>query len=297
MTSPSAVTSFPAQRRRAWSTATSDRQLVQEILEAWNKGEPPDAVSALARHPQLVDDRDSVVDLAYEEYCLRVEAGEPIDKAEFAARFVPFAKEVRDTLDAHSFAADHLDLISLAPTLAELQPGDHLLGFTLLRELGEGAFSRVFLASEEALGGRLVAIKVSVRGAAEAETLGRLNHPNIVPVHSFHEDPDTGLTLVCMPYLGNATLADLLDRVLPGPQTPGQARLILDTIDAVALSELPGGLPVLQAAPAAAVLRNGMYVEGVLHLGAHLADALAFIHQQGICHRDLKPANVLLGRD
>jgi serine/threonine protein kinase len=297
MTSPSAVTSLPAHRRRAWSTATSDRQVLQEILKAWNQGEPPDAAAVLARHPQLAHDRDAVVDLAYEEYCLRVEDGEPIDKGTFAARFAPFTKEVRDTLDAHSFAADHLDLISLAPTLAELQPGDHLLGFTLLRELGEGSFSRVFLASEQALGGRLVAIKVSVRGAAEAETLGRLNHPNIVPVHSFHEDPDTGLTLVCMPYLGNATLADLLDRVLPGPRTPGHARLILDTIDAVALAELPGGAPVLQPAPPAPVLRHGTYVEGVLHLGIQLADALAFIHRQGICHRDLKPANVLLGRD
>ena len=36
------------------------------------------------------------------------------------------------------------------------------------------------------------------------------------------------------------------------------------------------------------------YVEGVVRLGARLADALAFLHRNRVIHRDLKPSNVLL---
>lgn len=35
----------------------------------------------------------------------------------------------------------------------------------------------------------------------------------------------------------------------------------------------------------------------VAHIGQVLAEALCYVHQQGLVHRDIKPANVLLGRD
>ena len=50
---------------------------------------------------------------------------------------------------------------------------------------------------------------------ATEETLGKLIHPNVVPVHSVHNDPETGMSAVCMPYLGSSTLADVLDVSLP----------------------------------------------------------------------------------
>ena len=41
--------------------------------------------------------------------------------------------------------------------------------------------------------------------------LARLQHAHIVPIHSVHDDPATGLRLMCMPYLGGANLAQVLE--------------------------------------------------------------------------------------
>ena len=68
-----------------------------------------------------------------------------------------------------------------------LRVGDTFLGFQLVEELGQGAFARVFLARQESLAGRPVALKVTLRPTREAERLARLQHTNVVPVYSVHK--------------------------------------------------------------------------------------------------------------
>src|SRR5262249_35933544 len=143
---------------------------------------------------------------------------------------------------------------------------------------------------EPALGGRLVALKVSLKGGAEAKTLGRLNHPHIVPVHSVQQDAATRFTVVCMPYLGSATLCDVIDHTFAGRTRPAKASAISAAIAQVAARD-----EALAVSPAGAGCPwKGAYVDGVLQLGVQLAEALAFIHGLGIAHRDLKPSNVLM---
>lgn len=89
--------------------------------------------------------------------------------------------------------------------------GGVLSGFRILMELGRGAFARVYLAEETNLASRLVAIKVSKAEGEEPQTLAKLQHTNIVPVHSVHTDPETGLRILCMPYFGGANLAEILE--------------------------------------------------------------------------------------
>ncbi len=86
-----------------------------------------------------------------------------------------------------------------------------LAGFRIIHELGRGAFAKVYLAEEIHLGGRLVAIKVSRAEGDEPRILARLQHANIVPVHSVCDDPETGLRVLCMPFFGGANLAQVLD--------------------------------------------------------------------------------------
>src|SRR5262245_8134780 len=89
-----------------------------------------------------------------------------------------------------------------------LRVGDTFLGFQLMEELGQGAFARVFLAKQESLAGRPVALKVTLRPTREAERLARLQHTNVVPVYSVHNAPP--VQVICMPYLGRRTVADVI---------------------------------------------------------------------------------------
>lgn len=89
--------------------------------------------------------------------------------------------------------------------------GQMIAGFRIVAELGRGAFARVYLAEQESLSNRRVALKISEALGDEPRTLARLQHAHIVPIHSVHDDPETGLRLLCMPYFGGTNLARLLE--------------------------------------------------------------------------------------
>ncbi len=282
----------PAKVQEQWQSAGPDaRRLVSEIKSQWQRGRPADARGVLAQYPQLGSDKSAVLDLAYEEYCLREQAGASPDPDEFCQRFPHYKTSLRRLLEAHHC----MDAVAPADdTLASgPEEGDSFLGFALQRELGRGAFARVFLANDTELGDKWVVVKVARHGAAEAELLGRLDgHPNVVPVLSVKREGLSGWTAVCMPYLGGATLCDVIDAAFAGPAPPRDARVILEA----AQHPCPAGVPVSGTTPHR-LLRRGTYIDGVLHLAVQLADGLSFVHARGICHGDLKPSNILLTPD
>ena len=131
--------------------------------------------------------------------------------------------------------------------------------YSLERELGGGGMSRVFVATERALGRQVVvkvlpeemAGQVSVdRFKREISLAAQLQHPHIVPLLTAGDAG--GLPYFTMPFVkGESLRAQIAQH---------------------------GELPVNEAVR---VLRE-------------IASALAFAHDAGVVHRDIKPDNVLL---
>ena len=132
-------------------------------------------------------------------------------------------------------------------------------GYEILRELGGGGMSRVFVAREISLG-REVVVKVlppdlaaelkADRFRREIQTAARLHHPHIVPLLA--AGSSGSLLYYTMPYVDGPSLK----KRLSGP-------------DRLSVSEC-------------------------LAILSEVADALSYAHENGIVHRDVKPDNILL---
>ena len=146
----------------------------------------------------------------------------------------------------------------MAAELAEQLQTSLGSAYTIVRELGGGGMSRVFLADDNSLG-RAVVFKVLLpelaagvnaeRFKREVQLSARLQHPHIVPVLSAGEVD--GLPYYVMPFVKGESL---------------RARLA------------GGPLPIPE----------------VISILADVAKALAYAQSDGIVHRDIKPDNILL---
>lgn len=140
--------------------------------------------------------------------------------------------------------------------------GSKLQNFEVIREIGAGGMSEVYLVQDNL--DRQFALKILSarltgddsfrdRFRHEAKIMASLNHPSIVGLHSYFEEQ--GNYCLAMEYMSSGSLKDLIKRSGPLPESQALA---------------------------------------IFH---QIAQALAHAHSQGVIHRDVKPSNILIGAD
>ena len=154
------------------------------------------------------------------------------------------------------------------------QPPPKLGKYELRREVGRGGMGVVYEAYDPTIC-RRVALKTlcsDVLSGPEADTFigrlrreaqaaGRLNHPNIVAVYDFGEEPQQ--------------LAGCAGRI---------AYITMEFVEGRELQALLAG-------------RERSSVSAIVRIMSQLLDALEYSHKNGVVHRDIKPSNIMLLED
>jgi serine/threonine protein kinase len=188
--------------------------------------------------------------------------GETIAVAESEARL---PAQAPDAAPARTTVLPRLESDGAVPRLVS----QGKLRYEHRRRLGEGGLGEVIGARDNDID-RDVAVKrmrhetaspaTIARFVEEVRTIGRLEHPNIVPIHDVGVD-ERGEYYFVMKYIEGDTLEAIIEK--------------------------------LQAGDPGTHARYGY--ERRVQIFTALLEAVAYAHSKGIVHRDIKPANVMVG--
>ena len=294
------------------------QQLLAELSESAGPT-PAELDDLLGRWPTKPTEDPDVAGLLFQDFWQRSVRGEPVSRAEYGQKY----PEYQDSLGSLFRRQDFLRSVTsvsdpISPVLALPKIGDELFGFRLREQLGQGAFARVFLAEQIELAGRQVALKTSDLCGTEPQTLAQLQHTNIVPIYSVHEDAAAGIRAVCMPYFGGAALSQVLRAVWEKSEHPQHGSELDAALASVATSSmlveetdnasrqtdvtppLTTGEPSVATKnlpPVATKFAAFDYAHACAWIIARLAEGLQHAHDRGVLHRDIKPSNILIAGD
>jgi serine/threonine protein kinase/tetratricopeptide (TPR) repeat protein len=291
------------------------RKLLEELCARSEDGRPLRPEDLLPRWPTEPSTDADVASLLFEDYRQRRRRGEEASLEEYEQCFPEHKESVSGLFHQQDFLRSVTGASERgSPTLALPSVGDEVFGFRLRRELGVGAFARVFLAEQAELAGRLVVLKTSDTHGDEPQTLAQLQHTHIMPIHSVHEDSQAGLRAVCMPYFGGASLSRILLKLWSDPNPPSRGEQFVQALAEVGegVSESDQFHPVTPSprhpvtpsvlhqpspSPALRLLAGYSYIQAAAWIVARLAEGLQHAHERGVLHRDIKPSNILIGAD
>ena len=132
--------------------------------------------------------------------------------------------------------------------------------YRLVELVGRGGSAGVWSAEDQALGRRVALKLVTTTGGDDAGRVG-----------------DEARLLARLSHPGLVPVYDA------GTDESGRPWVVMELVVGETLAD--------------AVARGALPSERVAEIGRVLADALAYVHGEGLVHRDVKPANVLLGHD
>ncbi|MDG2381682.1 MAG: serine/threonine-protein kinase [Pirellulaceae bacterium] len=266
-------------------------QKIRAETQRWKQQKvDPDAFEFLRKHGDIRDHPTLVLELAYEEFYLRIDRGEELDVSRFCQRFPLVQRSLRRRIEVDQCLRNKTpELFNDSFRWPDI--GDPLLDFRVVAPISMGGFSRVYLCAEKGVGDRQVVVKVARRGAFEADTMGRLSHPNVMPVLSVRTDERTETTCLCMPFVGRSTLRHIVD--IAFCQSPPRFASVILEASACCLQS---GDRLQQTISPIQIDPNSSYTLGVLQLAIQIASALQHAHEQGVIHGDLKPSNVVVTR-
>src|SRR5262245_40388485 len=204
----------------------------------WESGERTSAEHYLTRYPNLLDDPESAVDFVYAELLLREQHGEDYELETFVRRFPGLAETLRQQIVLHQAlrAGPPTAAAVKRPRTANPIDRNQTCGqFEIVRAIGRGGAGIVYEARQPNVN-RRVALKMLSAGAhadpeqlvrfrAEAEAVGRLQHPNIVQIY------EAGQWEGC-PYLALEFVhgGSLRSRLNGAPQSPQASATLIETL-------------------------------------------------------------------
>ena len=215
----------PEQNEESYGAVITELARI-DLEYKFDAGAELDATRYIEMYPEVFADSMNREHIAFEEYRLRRRRGQDLTATQMATKYEVDATKWQHVEIERDTSKKHVD--TALPTVHYPKVGDKIAGYPLIQRLGEGKFSRVFLARQPDLVSRLVVVKVTPFSTDESDQLAQLQHTNIIPIYSIHRERD--LTCICMPFLGSTTLADLRHSSSRWASLHGPAQELVSTI-------------------------------------------------------------------
>ena len=238
----------------------------------WDRGLPTSLETYIEKFPELGPIDKIPPQLIYEEYRIRTRHGSPAPLSQYKSRFPSQFTKVEGLIQTEQSQMTAAPSGGESSSPAATQPinplamlgGGALVGghYTLTKRIGTGGFGEVWLGND--IHGNIPkAIKIITRSVEsdEAKTelhaleiIKGLNHPYLLRTEGFFAEQER---LIVVMELAEGSLREVLKK---------------------AKKDNNAGMPV----------------EKLLVYMRHAAEALDYLHEEGIFHRDIKPENILI---